>query len=624
MASFQRVALVQSHQRLAPTHAYYLPDLVELCGLAAVIRERVEEVRLPVSPSDREPLATFEQFVRRRRPELVGISSFTCGAGSAREYARIASAHGAFVVAGGFHPSARPEEVLGWDGVDAVVRGEGEEALAALVEKGTPEGIPGLSYRSSGGFVHHPVPPVIADLDALPLPARELRPERFGLTGLDYHTDTVYASRGCRGRCRFCANHLVGRSWRPRSNELIMQELETITPPRKGPWKYVKFWDSNFLADPDRIEGLCQLILDAGLERWFRFIVETRVEDIIRAAPILATMRRAGFVRMGCGVESPSRATHLELGKGINLELVDRAAKLVSAAEIQFTKFLIIGHPRESRQDILAYPEYALSHGAHLQKSTVFVMTPYPGTELAEEYAARGWVTSADWALYTNFGAVVAPNGIPSLDLQGLLLAVSAAIGMGTRFAAARRFPQVVARVFEPLFVMVAMARLNDRHDAGTVAEAVMAALAEIPADRRRPPRGSGRVRSGDRLALRFHLHGRPSVVIGIVADGEGEHLVTRTGSDRLHRGGRPLREIHLSVPLLVDLIDGLDHRLVTHDAAILRWRRGRFRLRWVPSLARQLVIAGLALARLTWFHLVRSARRSRWARSPSSGRPAR
>ena len=62
------------------------------------------------------------------------------------------------------------------------------------------------------------------------------------------------------------------------------------------------------------------------------FIVETRVEDIVRAAPILPTMRRAGFVRMGCGVESPSRATHQELGKGINLSLVDRAAELVAAA----------------------------------------------------------------------------------------------------------------------------------------------------------------------------------------------------------------------------------------------------------------------------------------------------
>ena len=30
---------MQSHQRIAPTHAYYVLDLVELCGLAAAIRE---------------------------------------------------------------------------------------------------------------------------------------------------------------------------------------------------------------------------------------------------------------------------------------------------------------------------------------------------------------------------------------------------------------------------------------------------------------------------------------------------------------------------------------------------------------------------------------------------------
>ena len=490
--------------------------------------------------------------------------------------------------------------MLSWGSVDAVVRGEGEQALASLIESGAPDGIPGMSYRSNGDFNHHPVPPVIEDLDALPLPARELRPERFGLTGLDYHTDTVFASRGCRGRCRFCANHLVGRTWRARSNESIMTELVSLTPPRRGPWKYVKFWDSNFLADPQRIEALCGLILEERLERWFRFIVETRVEDIIRAAPILATMRRAGFVRVGCGVESPSRATHRDLGKGINLDHVGRAAQLLADANMQFTKFLIIGHAHETREDILEYHDYALSHGVFLQKTTTFVMTPYPGTELADDYAEHGLVTSDDWDLYTNFGAVVEPNGISSLELQGLLFTVAADIGMGARFLDGRSFRSVLERLFEPLFIAVKMGRLNQRHGREELIAELMRALSRLH-ERRRPAGARGR--RSKPWALRIHADDRPSVVIGLVTEGDDEVLTIRRQPDPLTRGGRRLREIHLSLPRLVRLVEGTDHRSLSHDIATLRWKPTAFRPRWLPGLGWQLARLATAVVGLAAFH---------------------
>ncbi|MFZ2492785.1 MAG: radical SAM protein [Thermoanaerobaculia bacterium] len=608
MGSFRRVALVQSHQQLAPVHVYYVTDLVELCGLAAFIRDEVDQVDLPVSPSDREPLATFERYMRRNRPDLVGISAFTCGANSGREYARIASSMGAYVVAGGFHPSALPEEVLGWPGVQAVVRGEGEHALRELVRTGSPQAIPGFSYRSNGGFVHNPVPLPIEDLDSLPLPARELRPARFGLSGLDYHTDTVYASRGCKGRCSFCANDLIGRNWRARSNELILRELLTLTPPRKGPWKYVKFWDSNFLADTARIEDLCRLILGEGLERWFRFIVESRVEDIVRSGPILKTMRKAGFVRIGCGVESPNRATHRGLKKGINLDHVATAAKLVADSEIQFTKFLIVGHPNETREDILAYPEFALSHGTRLQKTTVFVMTPYPGTNLGAEYVANGKVTSFDWDLYNNHGAVVAPGDISSLELQGLFFAVAAGIATAVRLRKGKSLLQTAARIFEPMFVAVKMARLGDRYTRQEVMLELMQRIEQlpVPADCTRTAK---RPSFSDRLAIRFHCEGRPSVVLGIVEEDGIERLITRSGESPLVSRGRRLREVHVSLPMVVELIERLDHNQLAHDATMLRWKPSAFRLRWLPSLLRHVGIVALALTRMLAFDGSRSIR---------------
>ena len=90
MVAFRNVALLHSHPRIALTHEYHIADLVKLCGLAAFIRDSVDDVWIPVTPNDRTPLATFEKHMRSRRPDLVGISSFTCSATSALQYAEIA------------------------------------------------------------------------------------------------------------------------------------------------------------------------------------------------------------------------------------------------------------------------------------------------------------------------------------------------------------------------------------------------------------------------------------------------------------------------------------------------------------------------------------------------------
>ncbi len=613
MASFRTVALVQAHQRIQPAQDYYVADLVELCGLAAAVRDAVDDVWLPVSPHDRDPLGTFERFVRRARPALVGISAFTAGARSARDYAAIAKRSGAAVVLGGFHPSALPEEVLDQPEVDAVVRGEGEEALRELVLSGSPAEIAGMSWRRDGAVVHNPLRPPIADLDALPGPLRELRPERFGLAGLDYHTDTVFASRGCRGRCVFCANHLVGRSWRGRSEESILGELLALPSPRRGRVKTVKFWDSNFLSSPERVEALCDRIIELGLQRRFRFIAETRVEDIVRAAPILEKMRAAGIVRIGCGVESPNRSTHRHLRKGINLGHVERAAELLTAARIRFTKFLIVGHPGETEADILAYPEYSLSHGAAMQKSTFFVMTPYPGTDLAAEYERNGWIASRDWDLYTNFGAVVEPGGLSAARLQVLRAAVAIRYDAARRFLEGRTPLAALDRIAEPALLTAMILLQRGEHSREAVAELVMDAFTAAAGTAARSP-AAHRRRPG--TALAFHLPGRDPVLFAIRRHEDREILSIGPPAPGRHGG-----TLHLSVPHLVRAAARLDFRALANDAGTLTRSPRAFRLAWAPSLVRSVALVTWFAAAAVGFH-VRTAVRDAFARRTGPAAP--
>jgi anaerobic magnesium-protoporphyrin IX monomethyl ester cyclase len=609
---FGSVALLQAHQRIPAVHDYYVPDLVELCGLAAMVREGVDDLAIPLAPTDRAPFATFERFMRRRRPELVGISVFTAGARSAAGYAEIAKRHGSFVVLGGYHPSALPDEMLALPHVDAVVRGQGELTFAELVRRGSPDDVAGVSYRDDGRIVHNPDRLESPLLDELPLPLRELRPERFGRTGLDYHTDTVYGSRGCRGRCVFCANHLVGGGWRGRSIDSIVAELESLTPPRRGPWKYVKFWDSTFLADAGRVAELCRRARELGLERHFRFVAETRAEDVVRAAPILKDMRAAGFVRIGCGVESPSRETHRALGKGLNLAHVGQAASLLRDANMQMTKFLIVGHERETADEILAYPEYALRDGVKLHNTTFFVMTPYPGTDLARDYHHKGLVDSRDWDLYTNFGAVVAPAGLSSWRLQVLHAAVCLRYGVTRRFLAGGSSAKAFAKALEPLLLLVAIGAarrdLSPDEVAAAVSDAVQEAATEVCRDAR-----PGRL-AGARMALVIHAPGRAPVAMALLAEGDRERLFIGT-AERLPPGRRRLA-LHLRASELVNLAARMDYRRLAADALTLSKTPRAVRLRSLAGLAHGAGTLLAMLARVGAFSLRRALADSRRPRA--------
>ena len=606
MAAFQKVALVQSCHSIPPTHEYYLPDLIEIAGLAAVIREQVADIDLPVSPLDRDADRVFEQYLKERRPELVGISTFTCGAKSAMRQAAMAKRHGAVVMMGGYHPTARPEEALRSGLVDVVVRGEGELTFEEFVRTGRREGVAGLSYLDGERIVHNPDRELIDDLDALPLPLRELRPQRFGLSGRDYHTDTIFTSRGCPARCTFCANNLVGKRWRKRGIESLLVELQQIPPPAKKDWKIVKLWDSNFLTEVERIEELCDGIIQLGLQRHFRFIAETRANDIVRGAGILPRMREAGFVRIGCGVESPDKETRKRLKKGLDITHVDKAAELLTKSDIQFTKFLIVGHPKERERDILDYVDYSLGQGVELQNTTFFVMTPYPGTVLGEQYEADGLVQSFDWDLYTNFCAVVAPEGMDTQKMQSLLCSVSLRYGAQRRFLKGKSSWSAIGRVLEMLLTHARVGSVHPLHTRADVERGLYEALESAAGRCEREARASARPGLGERLGLRLHARDGRSIAIGLEREGATDALVI--GPARRAHGP----ELHVSLPHLVGLVSRLPHIRLASDIQTLKWNPRAFRLAWAPSFGWELLkVAGWS-TRMLAFHLSRALRPSR------------
>lgn len=417
MGYFKRVAIIKSQQKFEPIDPGYTTDITELCHLASFIEKDVDRVVIPVCPYDKNAFKNFRKSIQRENFDMVAISAMTPGYKSAREYARIAKEAGIYVVMGGYHPTALPEEVLSDPNVDAVIRGEGELPFRDLVLNGPGPDVLGLSYQDNGDQVHNGPQSLIRDLDLLPMPNRKLRPVRFGEKGDAYSVDTVFSSRGCIAKCTFCANDTMNQNFRPRSPEHFVEELEQIHDSKVK--KIVKFYDSIFLFDPARVEKIMELMFKRNLTN-FRIYTESRSDDMIRCKHLMKDLKRLGFEKILIGIESPDEETFKKLRKGGSVGKHEKAIRILQEADIRMDAFLIIGHTHETEQDIKKYPEFAKRVGLHHQ-AVYFVMTPYPGTQIYKEYESKNLIESFDWDNYNNFGAVVRLENLDRADLRNLL-----------------------------------------------------------------------------------------------------------------------------------------------------------------------------------------------------------
>ncbi|MEI8186261.1 MAG: radical SAM protein [Chlorobiaceae bacterium] len=402
MAYFKHICFVEAPQAVLTPFPRYVTDCIGILYLAAAVQDIAESLVIPDNYYNDRLFESFRMLLKKRKCDLVAISAMTGGFNNAKKLAEIAKSHGSFVVLGGFHPTALPEEVLQLDGVDLVVLGEGEATFRELVQKGPSREVRGIAWKENGSIVYTEARPLIEDIDSIAFPLRSLRPLRYGEKGSDYSIDTIYTSRGCPWSCSFCANSRMHQHWRSRSPENVLEEIALLHNPKKK--KLLKIWDANFLTNIKRVETICDLMIERGYTN-FKIMMETRVKDVVRAERILEKLRKIGLKTVGLGIESPNPRTLELMNKGNAMGDVSRAITLMGQHAIDTEGYFIIGHHSETMKETMAYPEFAKALGLPL--ALFMVITPYPGTKIFDEYRHDGNITSFDWDLYNNFSPVI-------------------------------------------------------------------------------------------------------------------------------------------------------------------------------------------------------------------------
>ena len=396
-----------------PLALAYLAGVLQAAGIEVAVFDAVVH---PYSPS------ALEKLVHDFRPHIAGTTAVTMTVDHALQIIcdlkRIDP--DLLTVIGGPHVTfCRNDTFRRCPDLDIIVRGEGEHTLVDLVramETERPfEDVPGLAFRKNGRIMVTPDREVIADLDSLPRPCRQVLPlGRYRALGLAVSMTT---SRGCPYHCIFCVGRkMVGAKVRYRSPQSVVDEMQQLAA-----WNFsqINLADDLFTAKPAHCLAVCDEILRRKLSvTWTAF---ARVDTV--SLEVLQRMRAAGCSAVSFGIESGNTAILRTIRKGITKEQVVSAVRMCREAGIMPFASFILGLPGETMETIhetLAFgeqlKELGLLYGFHL-------LAPFPGTEVrkaAEQFGLK--ILTNDWSQYHANRAVVETAGVTKQILDDIVI----------------------------------------------------------------------------------------------------------------------------------------------------------------------------------------------------------
>ncbi|MFH0798397.1 MAG: radical SAM protein [Candidatus Woesearchaeota archaeon] len=342
--------------------------------------------------------------------DVLGLGSVTPTLKNAAEIMRIAKEANpnCVTVLGGDHISALPEETMKeFPQIDFGVVGEGEitflELLEQLEKKKDFSSVNGLIFRKKNNLVMNKQRQMITDLDTLPIPAYDIlkmdkylppaHHAAFIGKGVQLSPFTIFFSlRGCPYNCKYCASKVMWeKKVRYRSVEKTMEEIDYLI--KNYNIKCLEFNDENFIINKPRMFKLLEELKKRKEQHGLYWNCLTRVDSVDEES--LTKMKEAGCYFVRFGVESGNQQILNAMDKGITIEQVKKAFKMINKVGIANSASFIIGYPGETKETF----EETLNLAKEIKPTLAFffVAIPIVGTDLFHEANEKGLILNPDW-----------------------------------------------------------------------------------------------------------------------------------------------------------------------------------------------------------------------------------
>ena len=246
------------------------------------------------------------------------------------------------------------------------------------------------------------------NLDDLPFPAYDLLPDYyFPLTGEKWMF--VRSGRGCPYNCIYCVMPLIsGRNPRYHSPEYMIKQFKWLNNDLDiHLWM---LWDELATLDKDRMERMCDMIVEEGLNKKCRWFCTTRVDKF--SYDLAKVMKNAGCKMISFGLESGDQNVLDLNNKGITIEQSKKAIEAAKKNNIRTIGHFILGLPGSNDESEKRTIEFAKD--LKLDFAQFYVATPFPGSQFYKLAHENNWIIQDNWNDTEQGSAVVSYPNFPA------------------------------------------------------------------------------------------------------------------------------------------------------------------------------------------------------------------
>ena len=283
-----------------------------------------------------------------------------------------------------------------------VVHGEPEqtvvEFLNLLAADSDWHDISGISYLLNGAIKRNGMRKLMKDLDALPMPARDLAADtdyRNPKLKVSPYT-TMVTSRNCPFHCIYCvpssltfAREIENRHYTGKKPPIAFRSVEKVTEEiallHAQGYKAIGFVDDNFIWNEKRTRAICEAL------RQYQMVwsCQARVDAITE--PIAKMLGESGCQAVDLGVESFNDDILQFIHKDITSRQIYQAIDWLKKYHVPVKLNILIGtSPLETPDTI--HDTIKKAKKLKADQLMINIVSPFPGTEFYSMAKENGWI----------------------------------------------------------------------------------------------------------------------------------------------------------------------------------------------------------------------------------------
>ena len=319
------------------------------------------------------------------KPDIIGFSSTTLNITNSIFCAKkLKQMLNCLTFVGGIHATLCAQSVLDKNAFDFLISGEGEEVFEEVLDR-LESNISLHTLKTQGFYLagenDNAGVAVLSDINQ-PIIDRSIfdiyKYKNKGALIEETPCYSLFSSRGCPYKCRFCSKPSYFKNYRTRQVDKVITEIKYLIDEFGA--KAISFREDNFTVDRERLKLFCNKMKEEFGGKFY-WECESRAD---LPKELIQLMYDSGCRGIWCGVETIVPKWSSWINKGLDKETVKRFYEDCDAVGIDTGALFMFGFPEQTEDELNDDVEFAISLPTRF--SAFQCLAIFPGSPLEKYY----------------------------------------------------------------------------------------------------------------------------------------------------------------------------------------------------------------------------------------------